>query len=141
LKILIPARLNSERLPGKALMDIAGKPMIIRVAEKCSSAIGLENVIVTTPDNEIAKSCENPGFQYVISSKRCQSGTDRLAKFIQKNNDELLINVQGDEPMVPVEVIVNFCDYVSALKETCIGITRIFEDKSINSKNVVKVVE
>ena len=70
---MIPARLNAQRLPGKPLMDIQGKPMVIRVAEKCIEAIGKENVLVSTPDSEIAEACREHGVSFVRSSVNCLS--------------------------------------------------------------------
>ena len=138
-RILIPARLDAKRLPGKPLMDIKGIPMVIRVAQKCAEAVGGDLVIVTTPDHEIMKVCEKYGVNSIISSPQCASGTDRLVEFAEKFSDEILINVQGDEPMIPASVVKDFYDYVIRSKKTCIGISRIFDDSILNSDSVVKV--
>lgn len=139
LKILIPARLNSQRLPGKPLMDIKGKPMIIRVAEKCILAVGKDKVLVSTPDKEIAEVCNKFGISFVFSSINCLSGTDRIYEYIKTCDDELIINVQGDEPMIPVSVIKDFYSKAAELNQTCVGISQIFDETYVLSQSIVKV--
>jgi len=138
-KIIIPARLNAQRLPGKPLMDIQGRPMVIRVAEKCIAAVGNDNVIVSTPDAEIADTCQTFGVKALISSMDCLSGTDRLFEYMNKSKDDLIINVQGDEPMIPISVVRDFYNHVLKMRETCVGISQIFDEKLISNKSVVKV--
>jgi 3-deoxy-manno-octulosonate cytidylyltransferase (CMP-KDO synthetase) len=138
-KILIPARLGARRLPGKPLMDIQGKPMVIRVAEKCIAAIGKENVLVSTPDFEIEEACSQFGVSFVHSSLDCLSGTDRLYEFMNENDDDLIINVQGDEPMIPVSVVRDFYSKATKMNQTCVGISQIFDETSVKSQSVVKV--
>lgn len=138
-KIIIPARLNSQRLPGKPLMDIQGKPMVIRVAEKCIAAIGKDNVLVSTPDPEIAEACSKFGVNFIRSSIECLSGTDRLFEFMKGCDDELIVNVQGDEPMIPVSVVKDFYSKVTEMNQTCVGISKIFDENYVKSQSVVKV--
>ena len=138
-KIIIPARLGARRLPGKPLMDIQGKPMVIRVAEKCIAAIGKENVLVSTPDFEIEEACNQFGVGFVRSSLDCHSGTDRLYEFMNSCNDDLIVNVQGDEPMIPISVVRDFYSKVTRMNQTCVGISQIFDDTSVKSPSVVKV--
>jgi 3-deoxy-manno-octulosonate cytidylyltransferase (CMP-KDO synthetase) len=138
-KIMIPARLNSQRLPGKPLMVIQGKPMVIRVAEKCIAAIGRDDVVVSTPDSEIAEACSKFGVNFVRSSIDCLSGTDRLFEFMKRWDDELIINVQGDEPMIPVSVVRDFYSKVTEMNQTCVGISQIFDESYVKSRSVVKV--
>ena len=139
VKIIIPARLSAQRLPGKPLMDIQGKPMVIRVAEKCIAAIGIENVIVSTPDDKIANVCTTFGVNFVHSSIDCLSGTDRLFEFMKLCDDELIVNVQGDEPMIPVSVVKDFYSKVTEMNQTCVGISQIFDETYVKSQSVVKV--
>ena len=139
VKIIIPARLSAQRLPGKPLMDIQGKPMVIRVAEKCIAAIGKENVIVSTPDTEIADACIEFAVNFVRSSVDCLSGTDRLFEFMKLCDDELIVNVQGDEPMIPVSVVKDFYSKVTEMNQTCVGISQIFDETYVKSQSVVKV--
>ncbi len=139
VKIIIPARLGAQRLPGKPLMDIQGKPMVIRVAEKCIAAIGKEKVIVSTPDAEIAVACNKYGVNFVRSSIDCLSGTDRLFEFMQLCDDQLVVNVQGDEPMIPVSVVKDFYAKVTKMNQTCVGVSQIFDETYVKSQSVVKV--
>lgn len=120
-------------------MDIQGKPMVIRVAEKCIAAIGIENVIVSTPDDEIANVCTTFGVNFVHSSIDCLSGTDRLFEFMKLCDDELIVNVQGDEPMIPVSVVKDFYSKVTEMNQTCVGISQIFDEAYVKSQSVVKV--
>jgi len=136
---MIPARLNSRRLPGKPLMDIQGKPMVIRVAEKCIAAIGSGDVLVSTPDSEIAEACSKFGINYVRSSIDCLSGTDRLFEYMKNCDDELIINVQGDEPMIPVSVVRDFYSKATKMNQTCVGISQIFDETYVEGQSVVKV--
>jgi 3-deoxy-manno-octulosonate cytidylyltransferase (CMP-KDO synthetase) len=119
-------------------MDIQGKPMVIRVAERCVEAIGHDLVLVSTPDLEIRDACEKHGIQSIASSSSCESGTDRLVEYAQKSNEDFIINVQGDEPMIPTSVILKFYNNAIQLSKTCIGVSRIFDDKSARSSSVVK---
>jgi 3-deoxy-manno-octulosonate cytidylyltransferase (CMP-KDO synthetase) len=139
VKIVIPARLSAQRLPGKPLMDIQGKPMVIRVAEKCIAAIGKDDVIVSTPDTEIADACSAFGVNFVLSSIDCLSGTDRLFEFMKLCDDELIVNVQGDEPMIPVSVVKDFYSKVTKMNQTCVGVSQIFDATYVKSHSVVKV--
>jgi 3-deoxy-manno-octulosonate cytidylyltransferase (CMP-KDO synthetase) len=100
IKILIPARYQSTRFPGKPLALILGKPLVIRVAEICSRAIGNENVFVVTDDFRIQNECENNGYQSILSKKEAQTGTDRIASVINEIDADIYLNVQGDEPCI-----------------------------------------
>ena len=113
--------------------------MVIRVAEKCIAAVGKENVLVSTPDVEIADTCQIFGVNALMSSKNCLSGTDRLVEYMKYHDDDLIINIQGDEPMIPVAVIQDFYYQISKVRATCVGISQIFDEKLISNKSVVKV--
>ncbi|MCE7030735.1 3-deoxy-manno-octulosonate cytidylyltransferase [Jiella avicenniae] len=106
--ILIPARLGSTRLPKKALADIAGKPMVVRVAERAVAAAA-GRVVVATDAEEILKAVEAAGFEAVMTSVDHQSGSDRIHEALQKvdprREAETIINVQGDLPTVEPETI------------------------------------
>lgn len=138
-KVVIPARMASVRLPGKPLMDIQGKPMLIRVAEKCIESVGPTNVLVSTPDDEIVKSCNDFNIPVIKSSIECQTGTDRMVELLNKSDAEYFINIQGDEPMVPVKVIKSFINDCLQMDESCVGYSRIYDNKYIESNSVVKV--
>lgn len=103
---VIPARYASTRFPGKPLVKILGKPMILWVAERTAEALGVENTYIATDDNRIAEVAQNAGFQAVMTSNKCLTGTDRLWDFAQQIPADIYINVQGDEPMVkPADIL------------------------------------
>lgn len=105
--VIIPARYGSTRFPGKPLVDIAGKPMIAHVVERAMQA-NAENVFVATDDDRIADCVKGFGGQVVMTRTDHQSGTERLAEVVEnlKCDDEtIVVNVQGDEPHVPVDII------------------------------------
>ncbi len=104
---VVPARYASTRLPGKPLADIAGKPMVVRVAER-AAASGAREVWVATDHAEVAAAVEAHGFQVCMTSSECASGTDRLAEVAVKlgwSDETLAVNVQGDEPLIDPELI------------------------------------
>ena len=102
---IIPARLESTRLPGKALLEIGGKPMICRVAEQARAARNVARVIVATDDQLIVSAVEAAGFEAVLTRDDHVSGTDRLAEVAAKIDAEIIVNVQGDEPLIAPETI------------------------------------
>lgn len=104
---VIPARYASTRFPGKPLVEILGKPMVLWVAERTAQALGLENTFVATDDNRIADVVKNAGFQAVMTSSSCLTGTDRLWDFAQQIEADIYVNIQGDEPMVKPSDIQN----------------------------------
>lgn len=95
---IIPARYKSSRLPGKPLIELCGKPMIIWVAELTSLALGRENTYVATEDQRIYDLVEKYGFKAVLTSDEHPTGTDRLAEVAAKIEADIYINIQGDEP-------------------------------------------
>lgn len=101
--LIIPARLASQRLPGKALADIGGKPMIVRVLERARAA-GVGPAVVATDAAEIAAAVEAAGGRAIITSSRHASGSDRIAEAVgildPQGAHDVVVNVQGDEPLV-----------------------------------------
>lgn len=105
--VVIPARYASTRLPGKALADIAGKPMIAWVHE-CARASGASKVIVATDDERIAEVCGSFGADVVMTSAEHASGSDRIAEVADRfawDDEQIVVNLQGDEPLLPPELI------------------------------------
>ena len=98
--IIIPARFNSSRYPGKPLVNILGKPLIKWVAELSSIAVGKENVYIATDDSRIQKAVISMGYQVVMTSDKHLTGTDRIAEVAEIVDADIYINVQGDEPLV-----------------------------------------
>lgn len=106
-RVVIPVRYNSSRLPGKALLDIAGKPMIQHVYEK-AVASRAESVIIATDDDRIRKVAEDFGATVCMTSPDHQSGSERLSEAIVAlgyPDDDIVVNVQGDEPLIPSAII------------------------------------
>ncbi|MBB3105593.1 3-deoxy-manno-octulosonate cytidylyltransferase (CMP-KDO synthetase) [Psychrobacter luti] len=102
--IVIPARFKSTRLPGKPLLTIHGKPMILWVAEKAQLANFADDMCIATDDEAIAKVCMDAGFDVVMTSSAHASGTDRLAEVAAIKgwaDHDIVVNMQGDEPLVP----------------------------------------
>jgi 3-deoxy-manno-octulosonate cytidylyltransferase (CMP-KDO synthetase) len=99
---IIPARFESSRLPGKVLADLGGKPMVVRVAERARES-GARQVYVATDHRDIAKAVERSGFQAVMTRADHATGTDRIAEVVERLGlaaEALVVNVQGDEPLI-----------------------------------------
>jgi 3-deoxy-manno-octulosonate cytidylyltransferase (CMP-KDO synthetase) len=97
---IIPARMAAQRLPGKMLADLGGRPIVVRVAEACARARGVDRVVVATDDLQIADAVERCGFSAVQTSESCRNGTERVAEAAQGLDAEFFLNIQGDEPLV-----------------------------------------
>lgn len=141
--VIIPARYQSVRLPGKALIDIAGKPMVQHVYERaCRSSAA--RVVVATDDDRIAQVVRDFGGDVCMTSNSHASGTDRLqeaAAALELGPESVVVNVQGDEPLVPPQVIDQVANN---LLEAKAAISTLFEtihsSEDVADPNVVKVV-
>jgi 3-deoxy-manno-octulosonate cytidylyltransferase (CMP-KDO synthetase) len=101
-RVVIPARYASSRLPGKPLADIGGRPMVLHVLERALQA-GAESVVVATDDARVQQAVEAAGYQALMTSPDHQSGTERLVEVAEAlgwDDDTLVVNVQGDEPLI-----------------------------------------
>ena len=142
--VVIPARLGSTRLPRKPLADIAGKPMVIRVAERAKQSLA-QSVVVATDSIEIQAACDEHRIECLLTSADHPTGTDRIAEVAQLlklPSNALIVNVQGDEPLIPPELI-NQVAHTLANHEQCAISTiavPITDGAEINNPNVVKVV-
>jgi len=106
-RVVIPARYASSRLPGKPLADIGGKPMVLHVLERALQA-GAESVVVATDDVRVQQAVEAAGHQALMTSPEHQSGTERLVEVAETlgwSDDTLVVNVQGDEPLIDPALI------------------------------------
>ena len=112
---IIPSRLESSRLPKKALSDILGLPMIVHVFKRCLFAKKLDEVYVATDSIEIKEVVESFGGKVIITSSKHQTGTDRIAEAAQTIEADIIVNVQGDEALVNPQYIDKV---VSALQES-----------------------
>lgn len=107
---VIPARYGSTRLPGKPLLDICGKPLIQRVWDVVARVHGLDEIIVATDDNHIAKVVQEFGGKAMMTSLGCQSGSDRVREVAKTVDADLYVNVQGDEPLLEPSAIEKLLD-------------------------------
>jgi 3-deoxy-manno-octulosonate cytidylyltransferase (CMP-KDO synthetase) len=103
---IIPARFASSRLPGKPLLEIAGKPMICWVAERALASVYVNRVIVATDDVRVLDAVESAGFEAMMTNVQHATGTDRLAEVAASLEDvDIVVNVQGDEPLISPDTI------------------------------------
>lgn len=102
---VIPARYKSSRFPGKPLADIAGKPMIYWVYQQCKKVEDFDEVYVATDDELIFKTCKELGVEVVMTSDTHRTGTDRIGEVARKIPADLIVNIQGDEPLIEPETI------------------------------------
>ena len=107
---VIPARYGSTRLPGKPLLDICGKPLIQRVWDVVARVHGLDEIIVATDDERIAKVVQEFGGNAMMTSPDCQSGSDRVREVAQTVDADVYVNVQGDEPLLEPSAIEKLLD-------------------------------
>lgn len=142
--VVIPARAASTRLPGKPLLDIGGLPMVIRTAKQAAlSKAG--RVIIATDSTDIAATAEQHNFESIITNKDHATGTDRLSEVAAKlnfNDDQIIVNVQGDEPFIEPQLIDAVADMLAqntqAAIATCAAPIKSSDD--LFDPNVVKVV-
>lgn len=108
--VIIPARYKSTRFPGKPLVKLLGKPMIIWVAELSALAVGRSNVYIATDDYRIEAEVKKFNFNIIITGSKALTGTDRIAEACYKIKADIFINVQGDEPLVKPKDILKIRD-------------------------------
>lgn len=139
---VIPARYASTRFPGKALADIGGKPMILHVYERTRKASLISRVIVATDDTRIADAVCQAGGEAIMTSTSHETGTDRLAEVVSSLDTDLVVNVQGDEPLIEPAMIDQAIEPFLADPDLMIGTlkTRVRCLHDFLSPNVVKVV-
>lgn len=142
--VVIPARHASTRLPGKPLLDIAGKPMIVRVAEQ-AVASGAVEICVATDHPEIAEVVEGHGFDVMMTRADHASGTDRIAEVVQSKgwgDDTIIVNVQGDEPLISPALIREVASNLAGHADAAIATAchPIHDKPSMLNPNIVKVV-
>lgn len=142
--VLIPARLASTRLPRKPLADIAGAPMVVRVAQRAALS-GAQMVLVAADDAEIVDACRAHGVEALLTGTQHASGSDRLAEACTRlglPDDAIVVNVQGDEPMIE-PALVRECARLLIERDDCVMATAahpIDSAAEFADPNVVKVV-
>ena len=139
--LVIPARYKSKRLPGKALLDINGIPMIIRTFNQCNKAVHRSKILVATDDKKIQKLCNENDINTLMTSTKCLTGTDRIAEVARKIKKDFYINVQGDEPICnPLDIIKLIDNAKKFPNEIINGYTEITDKKLFFSPHIPKVV-
>lgn len=141
---VIPARFASTRLPGKPLLDLAGEPMVVHVARR-ARASGARCVIVATDHPDIAAAVARHGFEAMMTAPDHPSGTDRIAEVARARGwreDEIVVNVQGDEPLIDPATIAGVAATLAASPDAAIATvcTPLAEPADLANPNVVKVV-
>ncbi|TQC96841.1 3-deoxy-manno-octulosonate cytidylyltransferase [Moraxellaceae bacterium AER2_44_116] len=143
-KVVIPARYGSSRLPAKPLLDIAGQPMVAHVYQRALLSHA-QQVVIATDDERIYRAAEQLGATVVMTSTEHPSGTDRLQEVAQKMgwaDDEIIVNVQGDEPLIPPAVINQVAANLAANPQA--GMATLAEPlqdvAQLTNPNIVKLV-
>ncbi|MCP4717560.1 MAG: 3-deoxy-manno-octulosonate cytidylyltransferase [Deltaproteobacteria bacterium] len=139
---VIPARYGSTRFPGKPLVLISGKPMIQWVYEHADACVSINRVIVATDSQDIADVVEGFGGEVCMTSSEHETGTDRIAEVARRINADVIVNVQGDEPLLPPQAIAQAINPVLLDRsvQMCTLKTLIRNDHDLQDRNVVKVV-
>jgi len=139
--VIIPARFKSTRFPGKPLVPLLGKPMILWVAELSAIAVGISNVHIATEDNRIKEVVEKSGFNVIMTSEGALTGTDRLAEASDKVKADIYINVQGDEPLVDPKDIINIRDNkIKNINSIINGFCWISKEEDPKNTNIPKLI-
>ncbi|KOO08207.1 3-deoxy-manno-octulosonate cytidylyltransferase [Vibrio hepatarius] len=141
--VVIPARYQSTRLPGKPLADIGGKPMVQWVYEQAIQA-GADQVIIATDDERVEKAVKAFGGDVCMTSPDHESGTERLAEVVKLKNipdDHIIVNVQGDEPLIPPSIISQVANNLAASQAPMATLAVEIEDEAeVFNPNAVKVL-
>ena len=142
--VLIPARYGSTRLPAKALADIGGRPMVVRVAERARES-GAHRVVVATDDPRIAEAVTAHRFDAIMTRATHATGTDRLAEaatLLELGAGEIVVNVQGDEPLLEPALMQRVAELLAERDDAAMATAchRIVDEAEAFNPNVVKVV-
>jgi 3-deoxy-manno-octulosonate cytidylyltransferase (CMP-KDO synthetase) len=138
---VIPARILSTRLPRKVLVDVCGKPLIQHVWERVVRVKNIDEVMVVTDSPEVLQVVASWGGKGLLSDPACQSGTERIASILYNIKADLILNVQGDEPLVdPAMLDELVASWISAPSDLITPVYRINNLEDLANPNVVKVV-
>lgn len=142
---MIPARYGSSRLPGKPLIDLAGKPMVVRVYDAVRMALVDADIVVAVDDERIMTVLEAYGASGVMTDPGHESGTDRTAEVARCRGwaaDDVILNVQGDEPLIPVDLLRAFAEFCTSRATFSIGTIAapVTSTDQIHDPNIVKLM-
>ncbi|MBI4043147.1 MAG: 3-deoxy-manno-octulosonate cytidylyltransferase [Deltaproteobacteria bacterium] len=140
--VVIPARFGSTRLPGKPLVDLGGKPLIARVIERAQKLPSAYRLYVAADDPRVAEAARLSGGEVVMTSELCQSGTDRVASAVHRVKCDLVVNLQGDEPLFPLEGVEGAVNLLENRRDLDMAtvMTPLESLEEWKDRNVVKVV-
>ena len=142
--VVIPARFASTRLPGKPLLPIAGKPMVVRVAEQAAKS-GAQQIWIATDHHPIIAAAHEHGFKACMTHVHHASGTDRIAEVVAQHDwpdDTIVVNVQGDEPLIPPSLIRAVAQHLHDHPQCAIATAchAIHDEEAMRNPNIVKAV-
>ena len=138
--VVIPARLNSTRLPNKVLLDLNGKSVVQRVYQQCKKAQSIDEVYIATDSQKVKEVCSSFTNNIILTDKKHQSGTDRIAEAISDIDCDIIINVQGDEPFIEpslIDKLANSFENSDTIMSSAMH--KIQKVEELKSPNVVKV--
>ena len=139
--VIIPARFKSSRFPGKPLVKLLNKEMIIWVAELAAKAVGKSNVFIATDNLNISQKAEEYGFNFIMTSSDLPTGTDRVAAAAKNLNYDIFVNVQGDEPLIDPKDILKSIDLKKKYPSSIINsFCYLKKDEDPHNKNIPKVI-
>jgi len=137
--VIIPARLNSSRLPNKVLLDLGGKSVLQRVYEQACKAKKIDAVYIATDTIEVQEHCKKFTDNVIMTSASHESGTDRIAEAVEKIDADIVINVQGDEPFIEPQLIDDLVDAFEAETQMVSAMHLLEKVEELKNPNVVKV--
>jgi len=144
-KVVIPARYDSTRLPGKVLMDICGKTMLQHTYERAIELVDPQNVFIATDSLEVIEATKKFGAQCLMTSGSHRSGTERLLEVIHQLDEpdhSIIVNMQADEPLLPPDLLFQVAKNLRDIPEADIATLydKIVDEKDLQNPNIVKVV-
>lgn len=138
--VVIPARLNSSRLPNKVLLELKGKTVVQRVYEQCKKATNIDEVYIATDSTKVKESCETFTSNIIMTKDTHESGTDRIAEAIENIECDVVINVQGDEPFIDPNLIDELANsFENSDTQMASAMHKIRYVDELKNHNVVKV--
>jgi len=140
--VVIPARFASTRFPGKVIADLCGKPIIQWVYEKAKAAKNVDDVIIAVDNEQVEKIVASFGGKSVMTKPEHPSGTDRISEAIAEIDCDIIVNVQGDEPLIPTTVIEELVEKMKSDKSIEMGTVAVPAKRSdiADNPNIVKVI-
>lgn len=138
--IVIPARLNSSRLPNKVILDLKGKTVVQRVYERCIEAKNIDEVFIATDNTKVKEICESFTKNIIMTKDTHESGTDRIAEAVENIDCDVVINVQGDEPFIDINLIEELANAFDENTTMVSAMHKIELVEELKNPNVVKVI-